>query len=313
MIKHKIKDKPQYRTRLGAAYLGDSLKLMEKIPDNSIDLILTSPPFALTRQKEYGNKQEQEYVEWFLKFSAHFYRIIKDEGSLVIDLGGAYIPGYPVRSIYQYELLVKLVREQNFFLAQEFYHYNPSKLPTPAEWVTVRRIRVKDAINTVWWLSKKEFPKATNRNVLRPYSDSMKSLIKNGYKAKKRPSGHDISTKFQKDNGGSIPPNLLELANTNSNGVYQKQCRANNIKPHPARFPVGFSDFFINFLTDEKDIVLDPFAGSNTTGFSAESLKRKWLSFELSADYLEGSKFRFDPDVFLPKKKIKDANKTQKI
>lgn len=291
-----LKQKPFYTTDLGTAYLGDSLNLMKEIPDSSIDLILTSPPFALTRQKEYGNKQEQEYIDWFLQFSKEFYRILADEGSLVIDLGGAYIPGYPVRSIYQYELLVRLCREQEFFLAQEFYHYNPSRLPTPAEWVTVRRIRVKDSVNVVWWLSKSQYPKATNRNVLKPYSDSMKSLMKNGYKAKLRPSGHDISDKFGKDNGGAIPPNLLELANTNSNGQYQKKCRENGIKPHPARFPVGFSDFFIKFLTDEGDLILDPFAGSNTTGISAENLKRRWISIEMNEDYLEGSIFRFKSD-----------------
>lgn len=291
-----LTNKPFYKTDLGAAYLGDSLELMKKIPNDSIDLILTSPPFALTRQKEYGNKQEKEYVDWFLKFSKQFHRILTNEGSLVIDLGGSYIPGYPVRSIYQYELLVRLCREQNFYLAQEFYHYNPSRLPTPAEWVTVRRIRVKDSVNVVWWLSKSQFPKASNRNVLKPYSKSMKSLMKNGYKAKLRPSGHDISDRFGKDNGGAIPPNLLELANTSSNGKYQRKCRESGIKPHPARFPVGFSDFFIKFLTEEDDVVLDPFAGSNTAGFSAEKLGRKWISIELSEKYLEGSIFRFSDD-----------------
>lgn len=297
----KFKGKPFYQTNLGSVYLGDSLKLMKELPDSSIDLILTSPPFALTRQKEYGNKQEQEYVDWFLRFSKEFYRILKDESSLVIDLGGAYIPGFPVRSLYQYELLIKLCREQKFFLAQEFYHYNPSRLPTPAEWVTVRRIRVKDSVNVVWWLSKSEFPKATNRNVLTPYSESMKSLIKNGYKAKLRPSGHNISDKFGKDNGGAIPSNLLKLANTNSNGQYQKKCRKNGIKPHPARFPVGFSDFFIKFLTDKNDIVLDPFAGSNTTGFSAEKLNRRWISMELNKQYLKGSIYHFDSELSIPK------------
>ncbi|MCG8318639.1 MAG: site-specific DNA-methyltransferase [Cytophagales bacterium] len=309
-----MKKKEFYSTNLGTAYLGDSLELMREIPDSSIDLILTSPPFALTRQKEYGNKQEQEYVEWFLQFSKEFYRILSVNGSLVIDLGGAYIPGYPVRSIYQFELLVKLCREQYFFLAQEFYHYNPSRLPTPAEWVTVRRIRVKDSVNVVWWLSKSEFPKAMNRNVLKPYSDSMKSLIKNGYKAKLRPSGHDISDKFRTDNGGAIPPNLLELANTNSNGHYQTKCREHGIKPHPARFPVGFSDFFIKFLTDENDIVLDPFAGSNTTGYSAENLNRRWISIELNEDYLKGSIYRFDSKTPLFPNNFKlNGSKTSKV
>lgn len=285
---------PFYETNFGQAYLGDSLELMKQIPDNSINLILTSPPFALTRQKEYGNKQEQHYIDWFMQFSKEFYRILAENGSLVIDLGGAYLPGHPVRSIYQYELLVRLCREQNFFLAQEFFHYNPARLPTPAEWVTVRRIRVKDSVNIVWWLSKTVNPKSDNKQVLKPYSSSMNALLKNGYKAKLRPSGHDISEKFNTDNGGSIPPNLLELANTESNSHYMKRCKELGIKPHPARFPKAFADFFIKFLTNEGDIVIDPFAGSNTTGFAAEELKRRWKSFEINEPYLEGSKIRFE-------------------
>src|SRR5258708_627377 len=286
-------DAPYYETDLGAAYLGDSLDLMPNLPDKSINLILTSPPFALTRTKEYGNKAQEEYVEWFLQFARQFKRILRDDGSLIIDLGGAYLPGYPVRSIYQFELLLRLCKEIEFFLAQEFYHYNPARLPTPAEWVTIRRIRVKDSVNIVWWLSLSEFPKANNRNVLKPYSESMKLLLQNGYRAKMRPSGHDISDKFQKDNAGAIPSNLLTLANTESNSAYLRRCKQAGVKPHPARFPLEFSRFFIDFLTDEKDIVLDPFAGSNTTGHSAELSKRKWLSFEISEPYLQGSLYRF--------------------
>jgi DNA modification methylase len=314
---------PFYETDKGAAFLGDSLELMKLIPDSSIDLILTSPPFALTRQKEYGNKQEQEYLDWFMKFAKEFYRLIKPEGSLVIDLGGAYLPGYPTRSIYQYELLVRLCRELNFFLAQEFFHYNPARLPTPAEWVTVRRIRVKDSVNIVWWLSKTENPKSDNRKVLKPYSESMKALLKNGYKAQLRPSGHDISDKFGNDNGGAIPPNfieaidypenVLELANTESNSHYMRRCKELGIKPHPARFPKSFADFFIKFTTNEDDLVLDPFGGSNTTGYSAELLNRKWISFEVSQSYLEASKLRFEetPTLFNPDPKIN--GKTQKV
>jgi site-specific DNA-methyltransferase (cytosine-N4-specific) len=158
--------RPYYRQSCGAAYLGDSLELMQRLPDKSINLILTSPPFALTRKKEYGNKSAEEYVEWFMSFAHQFKRLLQDDGSLVIDLGGAYLPGHPVRAIYQFELLVRLCKELGFFLAQEFYHYNPSRLPSPAEWVTVRRIRVKDSVNVVWWLSVTEYPKADNRRVL---------------------------------------------------------------------------------------------------------------------------------------------------
>lgn len=230
----------------------------------------------------------------FLPFAHEFKRVLAENGSFVLDLGGAYLPGNPIRSIYQYELLVRLCKEVGFYLAQEFFHYNPARLPTPAEWVNIRRIRVKDSVNVVWWLSKTPNPRADNRKVLKPYSESMKNLLKNGYKAKLRPSGHDISTKFQKDNEGAIPPNLLEFANTESNTPYLRRCKQADIKPHPARFPSGFAEFFIKFLTSEGDIVLDPFAGSNTTGFVAETLRRQWLSFELNEDYIKGSRCRFD-------------------
>lgn len=284
-----------YRTPMGNAYLGDSLQFMKQIEDESVDLVLTSPPFALKRKKEYGNEDEDKYVEWFMSFAPQLHRMLRAEGSFVLDLGGAYMPGFPVRSIYQFELLVRLVREAGFYLAQEFFHYNPARLPAPAEWVNVRRIRVKDSINIVWWLSKSQNPKADNRKVLKPYSDSMKGLLKNGYKAKLRPSGHDISEKFSRDNGGAIPPNLLELANTDSNSAYQKACRDAGLKVHPARFPPGFAEFFIKFLTSDGDMVYDPFGGSNTTGYVAEILGRRWITSELSQEYLEGSIFRFDP------------------
>lgn len=298
MIK-KISSKPRvfYSTSLGKAYLGDSLELLPKIKDESVNLILTSPPFALIRKKEYGNKSEGDYVDWFMSFANDLHRILTEDGSLVIDLGGAYLPGYPVRSIYQFELLVRLVKECGFNLAQEFYHYNPARLPSPAQWVNVERVRVKDSVNVVWWLSKSKNPKADNRSVLRPYGEDMKNLLKKGYKTNRRPSGHAITSKFNRDNGGSIPPNLLELSNTDSNSSYHKLCREAGLKTHPARYPSGFAEFFIKFLTSESDVVLDIFAGSNTTGSVAENLNRKWISSEMSREYLEGSIFRFDRKV----------------
>jgi site-specific DNA-methyltransferase (cytosine-N4-specific) len=291
--------------RYGASYQGDAVTLLDAVPSNSVDLVLTSPPFALTREKEYGNKSSEKYVEWFLPFARKIKEKLRESGSFVLDLGGAYLPGAPVRSIYQFEVLVALCRELGFTLAQEFYHYNPSRLPAPAEWVNVRRCRVKDSVNVVWWLAKSANPKADNRKILKEYSASMKSLLQKGYKAKKRPSGWDISTKFAKDNGGAVPPNviglemfdptnLLSIANTESNSLYLRRCREENITPHPARFPVFFAEYFIKFLTDESDIVLDPFAGSNSTGYAAERLKRRWISFELSEEYLRGSRLRFD-------------------
>lgn len=285
---------PVISTDLGQAYCGDAGALMPRLLDDvSVDLIVTSPPYGLVRKKEYGNVDADLYVAWFERFAHEFARILKPKGSLVIDIGGVWNKGEPTRSLYQYELLIMLCRKFGFNLAQEFFWWNPSKLPTPAEWVTVRRIRVKDAVNCIWWLSKTPFPKVTNRRVLQPYSQSMRQLLKKGYRPKLRPSGHDISEKFGRDNKGSIPPNLLALANTESNGAYQRYCQENDLPRHPARFPEGIPAFFIRMLTDRGDLVLDPFAGSCVSGSVAEKMRRRWLCLELESIYLEGAKGRF--------------------
>ena len=186
-----------------------------------------------------------------------------------------------------------LCEEVGFHLAQDFYWWNPSKLPTPAEWVTVRRIRVKDAINTVWWLSKTPWPKASNRRVLQPYSHSMEELLAKGYKAKRRPSGHDISEYFNVDNGAAIPPNLIAIPNTESNSQYLNYCHQRDITPHPARYPADLPEYFIRMLTEPGDLVIDPFAGSSVTGEVCERLKRRWVCVELRKEYCEGALGRF--------------------
>lgn len=285
-----------HKTRLGEMVWGDSrAHLFHGAAANSVDLIMTSPPFGLVRKKSYGNEDADEYCNWFRPFAEGFKRVLKDDGSLVIDIGGAWVPGQPTRSLYHFKLLVMLVEEYGFHLCQEHYWWNPAKLPTPAEWVNVRRVRVKDAVNTIWWLSKTPFPKANNRRVLAPYSKSMQDLLRNGYVAKLRPSGHDISSKFQKDNGGSVPPNLLAIANTESTSRYQEYCRDNNIPIHPARFPPQLPEYFIRFLTDPGDVVLDPFGGSCVTGAVAEVLGRRWVCCEMSEEYLNGALSRFTP------------------
>ncbi len=292
------------QTRLGSIHHDDSLNVMGRCPDCSVDMVLTSPPFALTRKKDYGNEQEDAYLEWFRSFAVEFRRILKEDGSLVIDLGGAWKPGIPVRSLYHFKLLIMLCEEYGFHLAQEFYWWNPSKLPTPAEWVNIRRVRVKDAVNTVWWLAKSPWPRASNRRVLQPYSDSMKGLLSTGYKAKLRPSGHDISEKFARDNGASIPPNLIAVANTESNSRYLRYCAENDIRAHPARFPAALPEYFLRLATDPGDLVMDPFGGSCVTGEVAERLQRKWICVELEEEYLRGAKGRFDAtqSSFWPRK-----------
>ncbi len=287
---------PVYQTRHGACYLGDSLELLQEMPAESVDLVVTSPPFALLRQKEYGNKGQAEYVDWLCGFGREVLRVLRDTGSFVLDLGGAYKRGVPVRSLYQYRVLLRLCDETGFHLAEEFFWHNPAKLPSPIEWVNKRKIRAKDSVDTVWWLSKTEWPKADVRRVVVPYSERMKKLLRNPegfYSPKKRPSGHEIGKSFDAENKGAIPPNLLQIANTDSNSTYLRLAKVLGVKRHPARFPLGLPKFFVSFLTDPDDLVLDIFSGSNTTGRAAEDLGRRWVAIEIDKGYAAGSALRF--------------------
>lgn len=288
-----------FRTDRGEAIVGDSMVVLSQLPADSVDLVVTSPPFALLREKSYGNLGQDEYVEWLLGFAPLVRRVLKPTGSYVIDLGGAYQRGVPVRSLYQFRVLLRHVDEAGFHLAEEFYWHNPSKLPSPIEWVNKRKLRVKDSVNTVWWLSKTEWCKADVTRVLAPYSERMKKLLEDPekfYKPKERPSGHDIGSGFGKDNGGAIPPNLLQFPNSESNGNYIRLCKLFDEKPHPARFPRSLPEFFVKFLTDPSDTVVDIFGGSGTTGEVCESLGRNWKTIELDLSYVRASMFRFVSD-----------------
>lgn len=287
---------PAYTTKFGEAYIGDSLELLSKLDDESINLVMTSPPFALQRKKEYGNKDQHEYIEWLSEFAEVVLRKLKPDGSFVLDLGGAYRKGVPARSLYNFRVPIHFCDNLGFFLAEDFYWFNPSKLPSPIEWVNKRKIRAKDSVNTVWWFSKSEHPKADVSNVLTEYSDRMKKLLENPdkfYDPAKRPSGHDIGKGFGKDNKGAIPSNLLQIPNSESNGQYMNGCKLVGAKRHPARFPAKLPEFFIKMLTDPGDLVVDIFAGSNTAGFVAEQEGREWVSFDLEPEYVAPSAFRF--------------------
>jgi site-specific DNA-methyltransferase (cytosine-N4-specific) len=294
-----VSARPVYRTQHGAAYGSDALAILKALPDRSVNAIVTSPPYALHFKKEYGNVDKQSYVQWMMPFAREMKRVLKKDGSFVINIGGSYDAGTPTRSLYHFKLLIALVDEVGFYLAQECFWHNPARLPSPTEWVNVRRFRIKDSVEYVWWLSPTAWPHADNRQVLVPYSPDMKRLIQKGYKAKLRPSGHNITHKFQNDRGGAIPQNILVRGNNESNSEYMSACKGLGIKAHPARFPRSLPEFYIKLLTKPGDLVLDPFAGSNTTGRVAEDLDRRWIAVDIEASYIRASGIRFGLD---PKK-----------
>ena len=295
---------PYYITNLGATYLDDSRKVLSALPNDSVNAVITSPPYALHFKKEYGNVAKADYVDWFLDFGKEIFRVLTDDGSFVLNIGGSYNQGTPTRSLYHFKLLVALVEETGFHLAQECFWYNPAKMPMPAEWVTVRRVRIRDSVEYVWWLSKTPHPKANNRTVLKPYSKDMYRLNQRGLSHTVRPSGHNIKPGFSDINaGGSIPTNVVEeeiptdmlkFGNNAANDPYTIRCKKAGIKLHPARFPSALPEFFIKLLTEKGDLVVDPFAGSNTTGAVAERLHRRWITIESVESYLEASRFRFE-------------------
>lgn len=299
---HIPQHRPAFETRRGQVYEGDALEILRSMPDSSVNLVITSPPYALEFKKEYGNESQAEYVAWFLPFAHEVRRVLTADGSFVVNIGGAWRKGHPVRSIYHFRLLIALVDEVGLHLAQEIYWYNPAKMPTPAEWVNVQRIRVKDSVEPCWWLSKTERPKASNRNVLVPYSDDMVRLIERGFRPMKRPSGHLAKATFQKDHGGAIPGNVLTLGNNDSNGRWLGRVAGAGLKVHPARFPVQLPEWFIKFLTDPGDTVLDIFGGSMTTGWAAERAGRNWIGLEIVPEYVAASRLRFfdDEGALLP-------------
>jgi DNA modification methylase len=288
-----------YLTKFGAMYVS----LIESFLDSEagsnlhgkVQLIFTSPPFPLNRKKKYGNKTGKEYLAWLSELAPRLTELLTPDGSIVMELGNAWEPGAPVMSTLALEAFLAFKQAGKLNLCQQFVCHNPARLPSPAQWVNVERIRVKDSFTHVWWMSPTERPKADNRRVLTEYGPDMKALLaRRSYNGGRRPSGHHIGDEsFFTDNGGAIPPNVFVYANTTSTDRYREYCREHDIKAHPAPMQMEMVRFFVNMLTDQGDLVLDPFGGSNSTGAVAEELGRKWITIEPNYEYVAGSKGRF--------------------
>jgi DNA modification methylase len=289
-----------YRTHRGVMYVGQAECVLTtssaKALRGKVNLIFTSPPFPLNRKKRYGNEQGAAYIQWLARFAPLFREFLTPTGSIVIEMGNAWEAGRPVMSTLALESLLAFLRAGEFNLCQQFICHNPTRLPTPAQWVNVERVRVKDSYTHLWWMSPSEKPYADNRQVLKPYSKSMLKLLETGkYNAGRRPSEHRIGAKsFLTNNAGAIPSNVLTFSNTSASDPYLRYCRDHELSPHPARMPVGLPEFFIKFLTKPRGLVLDPFAGSNTTGAVADKHKRRWVSIEANEDYVVASRGRFE-------------------
>ncbi|MEQ1934742.1 MAG: site-specific DNA-methyltransferase [Fimbriimonadaceae bacterium] len=302
-----------YRTTAGHMIHGrveDALASPQlKALKGTVNLIVTSPPFPLVRKKRYGNETGEAYLTWLTSLAGPLTELLTDDGSIVIEIGNAWEEGAPVMSTLPLEALLAFKKAAKLHLCQHIICHNPARLPSPAAWVNIKRVRLKDSFTHVWWMSRSKEPKADNRRVLNPYSNDMKKLLKSQtYNAGVRPSGHVISkTGFLTDHGGAIasnvvdleddgvvPESLLKFSGTKWDANYRDYCKRFSLPAHPARMQAMLSAFFVNFLSDPGDLVLDPFAGSNTTGAISQALGRKWLGIEASEEYVRGSRGRFE-------------------
>jgi len=291
--------KKSFSTKYGNAYnssIEDFLDSKEgKALHGKVQLIFTSPPFPLVVPKKYGNKIGEDYLNWMAELSPKLTKLLKPNGSMVIEIGNAWDKGVPTMSTLPLKTLMAVADSADLKICQQLIWHNTAKLPGPATWVNVKRERVTDSFTHIWWYSPSEHPKASNTRVLQPYKDGMVKLLKSKkYNSGTRASGHNISeTGFLKENKGAIPASAILMANTAVDPNYSAWCKKKGIDMHPARMPIGLADFFIKFLTTPGDLVFDPFGGSCTTGKSAELLKRKWVCTEQNPEYLIGAKGRF--------------------
>ena len=308
-----IKAPLAFSTKLGRAYcskIEDFVSSTEgKKLRGKVNLILTSPPFPLAAPKAYGNKQGEEYRNWIVDIAISLKPLLAEDGSLVMEIGNAWDKGQPTMSLLPLQTLMAIAEEADYNVCQQFIWENTAKLPGPAPYVTRTRIRLKDSHTNIWWFSPVTRPKANNKEILTPYKEGQKKLMARGsYNHGMRPSEHKISVDgFTTNNGGAImgstlshaedisliQDSVIRMSNTQRDKGYYEWCTKNRLVMHPARMPVSLAKLFIKFLTDEGDLVLDPFGGSCTTGQAAEELKRTWVAVEMDNEYLKGAQGRF--------------------
>lgn len=275
---------------MGKYICGECLEKMKEMPDESIDFIFTSPPYA-DQIKDYGQKvvkvKPEKYVEWFIPRAKEMYRILKPNGSFVLNINDKLDGAY--QSLYVFRLAIALCDEVGFHLVRDYIWYNPATPPNVFSRGTMGR--TKKSHEYCLWFSKSNEWTFNMDAIRKPYSGRMQELFaagpQGGRDSNTRPSRHNFDLSHQwKDNGGADPGTVISISNTSSNDIFHKICKEYGIS-HPARFPEQLPEFFILAGTNEGDVVLDPFGGSGTTAIVAHRLKRDFVYIEINNDYCD--------------------------
>lgn len=271
-------------------YLGDSKEQLKKIPDNSVDLIVTSPPYADQRKNTYGGIHPDKYVEWFLPISEQLLRVLKPTGTFILNIKEKVISGE--RSTYVLELILEL-RKQGWLWTEEFIWHK--KNSCPGKWPN----RFRDSWERLLQFNKEKKFNMYQEEVMVPVGDWAKSRLKNLSKTDKVRDNSKVGSGFGKNVSNWVgrdmayPTNVLHLAT---------EC---NNKNHSAAFPEELPEWFIKLFTKEGDYVLDPFMGSGTTLSVANRMKRNSIGIDIMEEYYEMVKKQLKPvELYLFESKI---------
>ena len=268
---------------------GDCEEVMAKMPENSVDLIVTSPPYA--DQRLYGtansSARPNDFIDWLWPKTLQMKRVLKEDGSLILNINDKVVDNF--QHLYVYELIIKLCKEGGFKLVRDYIWHNPSSPPNI--YSSGNHGRTKKSHEYCFWLVKGDSWYFNIDPIRKPYSADMERLLagkgKGDRSENERPSTHSFDCqKVWTDNGGSDPGSVIEIGNTASNDRFSVLCREKNIE-HPARFPEKLAEFFILAGSEPEDLVLDPFSGSGTTAVSACKNGRHWIGIEANVSYNE--------------------------
>jgi len=271
-------------------YLGDCEEILKKIPDNSVDLIFTSPPYADQRKKTYGGIHPDNYVAWFLPKTEHMLRVLKPTGTFVLNIKERVVNGE--RSTYIMELVLGM-RNQGWLWTEEFIWHK--KNCYPGKWPN----RFRDAWERLLQFNKNKQFNMYQEEVMVPTGDWAKTRLKNLSETDKKRDESKVGSGFGKKISNwltrdkAYPTNVLHLAT---------EC---NNKNHSAAFPESLPEWFIKLFTQVGDTVMDPFMGSGTTNIVANRMRRSSVGIELVPEYYERVKSCISPvELFLFEPKV---------
>ena len=261
-------------------YLGDCTQVLETLPDDSADLIFTSPPYADQRKQTYGGFHPDDYVAWFLPISEQLLRVLKPTGTFVLNIKEKVVNGE--RSTYVMELILEM-RKQGWFWTEEFIWHK--KNCYPGKWPN----RFRDSWERLIQFNKSKQFYMNQQAVMVPMGDWSKTRLKNLSETDKVRDESKVGSGFGKNISNwldwemAYPTNVLHLAT---------EC---NNKKHSAAFPEGLPEWFIKLFTKEGDTVLDPFMGSGTTNAVAQRMRRNSIGIEIVPEYYDMVKAELKP------------------